>query len=336
MARPAVADAVSTPGRRPTIIDVAERAGVSRQTVSRAMNDMAGISAATRDRVLQAAQELSYRPSRFGRGLVEQGPITLGLVVMDLTNAYYGELGTAVVRACAPYGWNVVLVEAENAPDPENAAAELARRVDAIVGYGVGTGDIRGGTGMPVVQLDGGRKHVDAGGVVEQLFKEAMPDLVAHLRDVGVRRPLVLDLTGGPIGGRALTLAEALHPLTDDGEVLIQEVDGRTGHREALETALATGADALIAFNDELAVRLLRELRSMGVEVPGQVRLVGVDGLELGELVTPELTSLSIDLDAVARETVDLVAGMLEGTVPLTGVDAHRTVPYHLEVRAST
>ncbi|HEX7352445.1 LacI family DNA-binding transcriptional regulator [Brachybacterium sp.] len=336
MARSAVADEVSTPGRRPTIIDVAERAGVSRQTVSRAMNDMSGISAATRDRVLRAAQELSYRPSRFGRGLVEQGPITLGLVVMDLTNAYYGELGTAVVRACAPYGWNVVLVEAENAPDPENAAAELARRVDAIVGYGVGTGDIRGGTGMPVVQLDGGRKHVDAGGVVEQLFKEAMPELVAHLRDVGVRRPLVLDLTGGPIGGRALTLADALSALTDDGEVLIHEVDARIGHQDALQMALDTGADALIAFNDELAVRLLRSLRAMGVEVPGQVRLVGVDGLELGELVTPELTSLSIDIDAVARETVELVAGMLEGTVPLTGEDARRTVPYHLEVRAST
>jgi DNA-binding LacI/PurR family transcriptional regulator len=336
VARPAVTDEVSTPGRRPTIIDVAELAGVSRQTVSRAMNDMAGISAATRDRVLRAARELSYRPSRFGRGLVEQGPITLGLVVMDLTNAYYGELGTAVVRACAPYGWNVVLVEAENAPDPQNAAAELARRVDAIVGYGVGTGDIRGGTGMPVVQLDGGRKHVDAGGVVEQLFTEAMPELVAHLREVGVRRPLVLDLTGGPIGGRALTLADALRPLTADGEVLIHEVDGRIGHRAALEKALATGADALIAFNDELAVRLLRALRSMGVEVPGQVRLVGVDGLELGELVTPELTSLSIDIDAVARETGELVAGMLEGTVPLTGEDARRTVPYHLEIRAST
>lgn len=327
---------MSPPGRRPTIIDVAERAGVSRQTVTRAMNDMEGISATTRERVLHAARELSYRPSRFGRGLVEQGPITLGLVVMDLTNAYYGELGTAVVRACAPYGWNVVLVEAENAPNPENVAADLARRVDAIVGYGVGTSGIRGGAGMPVVQLDGGRKHVHAGGVVEQMFAEAMPELVGHLRDVGVRRPLVLDLTGGPIGGRALTLADALRPLTGDGEVLIHEVDARVGHQAALEAALATGADALIAFNDELAVRLLRTLRSMEIEVPGQVRLVGIDGLEIGSLVSPELTSLSIDIEVVARETVELVAGMLEGTVPLMGEDARRTVPYHLEVRAST
>lgn len=327
---------VSSPGRRPTIVDVAERAGVSRQTVTRAMNDMADISPATRERVLRAARELNYRPSRFGRGLVEQGPITLGLVVMDLSNAYYGELGTALVRACAPHGWNVVMVEAENAPEPEKVATDLARRVDAIVGYGVRTSGIRGGTGMPVVQMDGGRKHLHAGGVVEQLFKESMPELVGHLRDVGVRRPLVLDLTGGPIGGRALTLADALRHLTRGGEVLIHQVDARTGHREALEAALATGADALVAFNDELAVRLLRALRLMEVDVPGQVRLVGIDGLEIGSLVTPELTSLSVDLEAVARATVDLVAGMLDGTVPLTGPGAHRVVPYHLEVRAST
>ena len=91
-----------TSARRATIIDVAARAGVSRQTVSRAMNDLPGISAATRDRVLAAAKELNYRPSRFGRGLVEQGPPTLGLVVGSLSNSYYAELGAAVVRACAP------------------------------------------------------------------------------------------------------------------------------------------------------------------------------------------------------------------------------------------
>ncbi|WP_193104097.1 LacI family DNA-binding transcriptional regulator [Brachybacterium sp. FME24] len=327
---------MTSSGRRPTIIDVAERAGVSRQTVSRAMNDMTGISAATRARVLGAASELNYRPSRFGRGLVEQGPITLGLVVMDLSNAYFAELGAAVVRACAPHGWNVVLAEAEHAPRPEGVAGELARRVDAIVGYGVLTGGIRGNAGMPVVRLDGSAEQVDETGVVELAPAQAITELVAHLRESGARRPVVLDLAGGPIGGRALALADALGTLTVDGEVPIYEVDARTGHRASLETVLAAGADTLLAFNDELAVRLLRTLRSMGVEVPGDVRLVGIDGLEIASLVTPELTTLSIDIPAVARETVDLVAQMLTGAAPLSGAGAHRLVPYRLEVRGST
>lgn len=327
---------MSSAARRATIIDVAERAGVSRQTVSRAMNDLPGISTGTRDRVLAAASELNYRPSRFGRGLVEQGPITLGLVVDDLSNSYFAELGAAMVRACTPYGWNVVLVEAANAPDPSSVAGDLARRVDAIAGYGVLTAGIRGGGGMPVVQMDGTVQQLAAGGVLELERGAAMAELTEHLAGAGVRRPVVLDVGRGPVGQRSTALAEALAPLVGGGEVPIRQVDARERHRESLEAILAEGADALIAFNDELAVRLLRALRELGVDVPSQVRLVGVDGLEIASLVTPELTTLALDIGAVARTTVELVAGMLEGSLPLSGQGAHRSVPYRLEVRAST
>lgn len=326
---------MSVASRRPTIIDVAERAGVSRQTVSRAMNDMPGISAATRTTVLEAAKKLNYRPSRFGRGLVEQGPTTLGLVVSDLSNSYFAELGAAVVRACAPYGWNVVLAEAEHAPRPGQVATELARRVDAIVGYGVLTHGIRGTGDMPVVALGDSAEEFGAVGVVELAITEAMSDLAAHLRAAGVARPVVLDLADEAPGPRARALARALAPLTGGGEVSIHGVDARTGHRAALETILKGGTDAIVAFNDELAVRLLRSLRLMGIEVPGRVRVAGVDGLEIGSLVNPELTTLSIDIDEIARETVTLVAGMLDSSLPSQGPSAHRVVPYHLERRAS-
>lgn len=326
---------MSPAARRATIIDVAERAGVSRQTVSRAMNDLPGISAATRRRVLEAASELNYRPSRFGRGLVEQGPITLGLVVDDLSNAYFAELGASVVRTCAPHGWNVVLAEAARAPDPGAVVADLARRVDAIVGYGVLTGAIPGGGGMPVVQLDGYPDQLDEVGIVELVRRPAMDELAAHLADAGVTRPVVLDLGGAPPARRSLELADALASLVDGGEVPIEQVDGRTGHEELLRRTLAGGTDAILAFNDVIAVRLLRELRALGVAVPEQVRLVGVDGLEIASLVTPELTTLAIDIDEIARAAVELVAGMLDGSVPLHGPAARREVAYRLEVGGS-
>ena len=324
-----------TSARRATIIDVAARAGVSRQTVSRAMNDLPGISAATRDRVLEAAKELNYRPSRFGRGLVEQGPTTLGLVVGSLSNSYYAELGAAVVRACAPYGWNVVLAEADDAPQPERVAADLSRRVDALVGYGVATAGIRGG-GMPIVQVDGTPDQIADAGVLELPRARAMEDLAAHLRERGARRPVVLDLGTGETGERSRALAGALSGLVEGGEVPVRTVPAREGHEEALPELLAGGTDVLVAFNDELAVRMLRALRRRGVAVPEQVRVTGVDGLELSTLVTPELTTLALDIDRVALETVTLVAGMLEGTVPLNGEEAHRQVDYRLVVRDST
>ena len=325
-----------SPAHRATIIDVAARAGVSRQTVSRAMNDLPGISAGTRDRVLEAARELNYRPSRFGRGLVEQGPITLGLVVDDLSNAYFAELGASVVRACAPHGWNVVLAEAAGAPRPEAVVADLARRVDAIVGYGVLTGVIPGGGGMPVVQLDGRPDQLDEIGIVELVRRPAMDALAAHLAEAGVRRPIVLDLDSGSVAERCLELADALAVLGDGGPAVIRAVNAREGHREFLEEVLATGADALIAFNDVLAVRLLRALRELDVAVPERLRLVGVDGLEISSLVTPQLTTLAIDIEVIARQTVDLVAGMLEEAVPHHGPEARREVEYHLVARGST
>jgi DNA-binding LacI/PurR family transcriptional regulator len=326
---------MSRQGRRATIIDVAARAGVSRQTVSRALNDMAGISAETRERVLEAAKELNYRPSRFGRGLVEQGPTTLGLVVGSLTNSYYAELGAAVVRACVPHGWNVVLAEADDAPQPERVAADLSRRVDALVGYGVLTAGIRGG-GMPIVQVDGSAAQLGEAGVVELPREQAMADLAAHLRDRGVRRPVVLDLGTPETRERTDALVGALGGIAEEGRVPVRTVHAREGHEEALPALLADGADALIAFNDELAVRMLRALRRSGIDVPSRVRVTGVDGLEISTLVTPELTTLALDIERVAEATVALVAGMLEGTVPLSGEGAHRRVDYRLVVRDST
>ncbi|PZP16561.1 MAG: LacI family transcriptional regulator [Brachybacterium faecium] len=327
-----------TSARRATIIDVAARAGVSRQTVTRAVNDMPGISAATRERVLRAAQELHYRPSRFGRGLVEQGPTTLGVVIKDLSNSFFAELGAALVRSSAPHGWNVVLADIDHAPEPERVAVELSRRVDAIVGYGVDIDDIRGAIGMPVVHLDGKPRQAESAGVVQFGAVAAMDDLAGHLELAGVRRPMVLDLaTAGAAGpsSRAQGLVAALDRIRGAATPPVVAVDARDGHRDVLEAALADGADALIAFNDELAVRLLHGLRSVGVDVPGRVRVVGVDGLEISGLVTPELTTLAIDIAEIAEQTVALVAGMLEGAVPLHGEHALRTVPYRLLVRDS-
>src|SRR5699024_1704759 len=96
---------------RVTITDVAAAAGVSRQTVTRAMNDMAEIAPATRTRVLQVARELRYRPSRVGREMVRGQRRTIGLMVHSLVNPYFPELASATVGAAARRGWNVVLAD---------------------------------------------------------------------------------------------------------------------------------------------------------------------------------------------------------------------------------
>ena len=322
----------SSPGvRRATIIDVAARAGVSRQTVSRAINDMPGISTSTRERVLAAAEELHYRPSRFGRGLVSAGPPTLGLLVDDLANAFFPEVARAMIRAASERGWTVLVAETGGAEDPEEVGRDLARRVDALVGYGLPqrTGDAVPER-MPILSLDGPRTG-DRPGVLFAL-DPALEELAAHLRSQGVRRAVLLDndLTGP--SDRARRVREGLAGVLEELEVVPMVPDDV---RAQLDTALAASPDLLIGWNDAHALAVLKELRSRGVAVPEQVRVMGIDGLGIGTLVTPELTSLGVDLEAMAREAVDLVDGMFSGALPLLGERSRRELPYRLIRRGS-
>lgn len=163
-----------------TIEDVAAAAGVSRQTVSRAMNAMTGISPATRDRVLEVARDLRYRPSRFGRGLAKPDHRMLGLVLNDITNPYYPALASAVTGAANRVGWNVLLADTSHSEDREAFLADLASQVDGVVGYlwlDPLTQD-RLFAGMPVVEIDPPR-HQPRHGAVTFNLRPAMRDLVA-------------------------------------------------------------------------------------------------------------------------------------------------------------
>lgn len=124
------------PVRRATILDVAAAAGVSRQTVTRTMNDMAGISQATRERVQKLAAELGYSPSRFAKGLVQGARTSVGLAIPDLTNPYFPAFASSVVEAATHRGWNVVVDDyGHGTGSGLDAVARLAPQVDAVIGY---------------------------------------------------------------------------------------------------------------------------------------------------------------------------------------------------------
>lgn len=122
--------------RRETIHEVARSAGVSRQTVSRALNDHDGIDDSTKQRVLNAALELGYRPSRFARGLVRQDTTTVGLVIPDLLNPYFTEVAAAALEAARARGWHVVVYDhADSAEEELGTLQVIGSQVDAVVGY---------------------------------------------------------------------------------------------------------------------------------------------------------------------------------------------------------
>lgn len=134
---------MTTPGpRHATIIDVARAAGVSRQTVTRALNGLPDISSATRQRVIEAAKNLNYRPNRAAQNLVKGREVVVGLVVSDLRNPYYPELASAFTRLAADRDWGVMLCDlGPGVASAHSRMRALSRRVDAVVGTHLGVSD---------------------------------------------------------------------------------------------------------------------------------------------------------------------------------------------------
>lgn len=324
---------------RVTILDVAGRAGVSRQTVTRAMNDMPGINAGTKERVLTVARTLGYRPSRFGRGLVRPEHHTVGLVIQELLNPYYPELASAVVGRAREHGWTVLLLDCSGIEDQRDVITPMADQFDALIGYLAMPQQELDAVlpGMPVVQIDADQE-TDTRDGVEFDLGPAMDEAVEYLLARGSSQPVVLDEAApGSPSGRAETFVRAgqrhgLNPpiVYANGDWIEAGIDGAN---QILDTM--PGTDAIMCFNDVYAFGVLKALRRAGVEVPEHMRVIGIDGLAAGTYVTPQLTTLAIDMTDVAAAAVDIVFARLDGSIADGSRGNRRRVRHQLVVRES-
>ncbi|QHC58898.1 LacI family DNA-binding transcriptional regulator [Rathayibacter sp. VKM Ac-2760] len=305
------------PGRRATIRDVAREAGVSRQTVTRAMNDMSEISAATRERVLAVSEALGYVPSRFAANLARQKSVAIGLVITSLRNPYYTDLAADLLEEFAARGWQVVVV-AESHGAEDRIVADLSAQVDAIIGYfpRASVESIRrAARGVPVVLIEREAELPGAHSIAVD-FAPGMRELVDGLRERGARSIGMIDHAergGYAASERCLRYAECLEP----GEVALV-----TSGQETIEGGAAAfgelvaahpGVDAVIAFNDMMAIGALQRASRLGLRVPQDVRIAGIDGLSIGAAMIPSLTSLAIDRARIARSAAAMLSELLTG-----------------------
>jgi DNA-binding LacI/PurR family transcriptional regulator len=331
----------SSPGRlakRATILDVAAAAGVSRQTVTRAMNDMPGIKQETRERVQETARELGYTPSRYAKGLVQGARTSVGLAIPDLTNPYFPAFASSVVEMATLRGWNVVMDDfGHGSGSSLDAVERLAPHVDAVIGYlGPHAAAAQSLLGhRPVVVLDDPTGLAAYGISFDYPYAAKLG--LEHL--AGVARTRIAYLDAGPATllsarGAAVTHAAAVLGI----ELTVAHADeSAEAARVAVEALLAEhpALDGLLVFNDLMAAGALKALATHGRSVPGDCAVIGMDGIPLGLLVTPELTTLSLDLRDVGRAAVDLLAGLLSGDVLPGSAAARRTLRHELVIRES-
>ncbi|UNX54028.1 LacI family transcriptional regulator [Georgenia sp. TF02-10] len=309
---------------RVTIKDVAAQAGVSRQTVTRALNGMDEISETTRAKVLEASERLGYRASRFASNLARSDKSrAIGFVVATFRNPFYTELTADLLGAASTRGWQVTVVSHEQASEAETLA-NVAREVDAIVGYFSLPDDeiLQAARGVPVVLL-ARTPTVPNLWSVDIDFSAGIADLVGQLRQRGSKRFGMLEsqLRGGPYVKSGRRAAYETHVDDRSREAVViceaeyQSVDaGSAGFRRLMAEHPET--DTVLAFSDLMAMGALAAAHEEGMQVPGQVRIVGIDGLSLGAVTYPALSTLAIPGDEIASNVADIIEAVLTGSAP--------------------
>ena len=319
-------------GKRPTLRDVARLAGVSHQTVSRAINDKGEIDPDTRRRVLDAARELRYRPSRFARGLVRPDTTTVGLIVPDVVNPFFPELIAGVIDAAGKQDWQTVITSSQNDPDREpELLRSLAGQVDAVIGYllQADAAVAEMAEGVPLVVMSRRAPH-PALGSVDVDVAAGVRAAVRHLVDAGHRRLGMIDCPDAhDPARRQFFLAEAAAhdvPLRPDAVVEAEQsmAGGEAGFAEL--HARRPDLTAIFAFNDVVALGAHRAARRGGLAIPADIALIGFDGLSLGELIEPPLTTLHLDKRRMGELAVAQAERLLAGEHPDPAVVTPRLI----------
>lgn len=307
-------------GGRPTMKDVATRAGVGLKTVSRVVNGEPGVSADTERRVQEAITALGFRRNDSARVLRKGRTASIGLVLEDLADPFYAPLSRAVEETARAHG--ALLINGSSAEDPERERELVltlcARRVDGLVIVPAGQ-DHRYlapelAAGVATVFVDRPPGSVAADMVLSESYAGARAG-VAHLIAHGHRRiGLIADHPGihtaaERLRGYRAAMADAGLPVHDSWVA----VGGTDAERVRADTRrLLSGPEpvtALFTGNNRVTVTTVRVL----AEHPRPVALVGFDDFELAELLSPPVTVVAQDPARLGRSAAGLLFRRLEG-----------------------
>lgn len=310
--------------KRVTIEDVAAAAGVSRQTVSRAMNNKGEISAKTRERVLQKAKELGYRPSRIARGMATQSTFTVGLALGDITNAFFSEVARGVQDGALENDYNVFLANTDDTQRGEMRALQSLREqeVDGIIAFAYNISDTElhqfADSYAPILLINRHYEHEHVSSVFVDIRAGAR-QAIEYLISQGHRKIAMLTHSSHPLKRveRYHGYAEALqsHNLPIVEELIIHaEPTPLGGYRAAFNLLQEqSNVSAIFAYNDLMAVGALRACFELGLSVPGDCAVVGFDGISLAQLTVPSLTTVQIDKYELGSESIKRLFQLIQG-----------------------
>jgi DNA-binding LacI/PurR family transcriptional regulator len=327
--------------KQPTIHDVADRAGVSKSLVSLAMREPGRVSEASRLAVLAAAEELGYRPNAVARSLVQRRTNVIGVVLSDLHNPFFADVADGIEEAAVLGGYRAMLSSGFLDPKRERGAIDmmLELRVDGLIMLGsmMKVSKIeKVAAAVPVTLL--GRhtrsKVVDSVRVNDSAgAQEAVDYLVAqgHRKIAHIHAGTA---SGSPRRRAGYEKAMRRHGLKEHIR-LVKGAFTESGGAAAMTEILASGdlPTAVFAPNDFAALGAMEAIDAAGLDIPGDISLVGYDDLALSALPRIGLTTVGQPRADLGREATHLLLERLEENRESS---RHVVVPPSLVIRLTT
>ena len=321
----------------PTIRDVAAGAGVSTATVSKFVNGAQRFSPAVEAAITKVIADLGYRSNPLAQSMITGRTRSIGLSVLDIANPHFTNVVKGANRVAQAHGYNLLLVDMEENPDRERPLLEaLSRRVDGMIVI----------TRIPEAEMDwlvalqkplvffGRLAHRDIPWVAGDDHRGASM-LARHLVSLGHRKIAYLGFSKSRRDeerlagiraalsehGLALTVVDAGAPSAQEGERLC--------------SAIMLGAeppDALICYNDLMALGFMKSAQTLGFHVPANISVAGFDNIQFGNYTSPPLTTVDLQSEKLGAAAMERLIAAVEGRP----VEAYSIIEPQLVLRGST
>ena len=350
-----------------TVRDVAQKAGVSISTVSRVLTGSARVSPELRQRVIDAVEELGYRPNALARGLRMRRTAVIGLLIPDISNPFFGQLARVVEDAANNRGYSILLCNSQNSRAREVQYLDLLRQqqVDGVL---VVTSGAMGEeleeffklTGAAVLALDRRIPQFKGPWIGGDPYPGAR-QAVQHLLDLGHRNIGLVRGVEGNISSderyKALNRALVEAGLPEERWTWVGEYTLETGIAAGLalaELPAQKRPTAVIATSEFSAYGLIEGVSRHGISVPDQLSVVGYDNTAFAEVFRPALTVIAQPIEEMGELAVDFILRMINNAeqeeqlppvAPVAGMRPPAAVkeavedavlPTYLVVRSST
>lgn len=338
--------------RQPTLSDVARRANVSKQTISRVINNKSEVSEATRQRVLEAIRELGYHPNSLARSLATRKSHVIGLTLPNIDQPFFPQIARGVEDAATADGYSVFLGNASGDPARELQAIERLRghRVAGIISFNsrLTDDDMERAAGglFPVLMINRELPNV-RGEVIWPGYESGAELATGHLISLNRKRIAFLGLDGDSnvdadkLRGYRSALQKAGAP--NHPELVFRAVDHLAkefsglidGGYRSIAAALdcGCGVDAIFASNDLPAIGAMHAIVERGLRVPEDVAVIGFGGSNVAGIVSPTLSTVTMPLYEIGTAAFRALRRRIDGDESC--VEGVQSMP-ELIVREST